>query len=159
MASTERLAELGIATSGEEFVNTLIKDAGKAGILNVGQVSDGYHTFDELYEHRNLLWVLACTLAQQQWQVVRTDKQRINKGTDMPEHLVWKTRVHADGTPSYPDWFVLGWGSQASTMITYHLPDKLWDFCPFVELDRVPIFDGHTSTDVLDRITNILQDL
>lgn len=98
-----------------------------------GQVSDGYHTFDELYEHRCLLFaaLLSCH----------------NFGG-------WKSRKHDDGT-FMEGWFVAGASLLTvarEKMITYHLPEKHWDLVDVEELERAPKWDGHTSEDVLDRL-------
>jgi hypothetical protein len=111
-------------------------------VLTVGgecEVSDGYHTFSELYEHRCTLWIALCRLHLQ-----LTNKYRVNK--------IWRSKVHSDGT-QYDGWFVLGMGSDGRSQITYHLPDSRWEECGFAEpLSQCPEFDGHTSADVLKRI-------
>ena len=100
----------------------------------IGQISDGYHTFDELYEHRFELWMAICR----------------NLRRDI---AVYKSRVQSDGT-SYPGWFLLAMGTKAGGQISYHLPDRLWDACDFEEM-MPPKFDGHTSADVLERLRSL----
>ncbi len=41
--------------------------------------------------------------------------------------------------------------------MTYHLPMSKWDECAdfAMELPQAPDFDGHTSQDVLDRLTTL----
>lgn len=98
--------------------------------VDVGETSDGYHTFNELYEHRFVLWLALC---------------RAVGGS-------WRTRLHSDGT-FYEGWFVLGLGVAQGEQITYHLPLRLWDEAGFAEtIERVRNFDGHTSTQVVERI-------
>lgn len=93
------------------------------------EISDGYHTFGELYEHRIWLWIALC---------------RGNK------EIAWKSLYHSDGS-RIEGWFVLGLGKRPGLQMTYHLPLKYWDECPFVEaLSRAPDYDGHTSKDVLE---------
>jgi hypothetical protein len=100
----------------------------------IGQISDGYHTFDELYEHRFELWMAICR----------------NLRRDI---AVYKSRVQSDGT-SYPGWFLLAMGTKAGSQISYHLPNRLWDACDFEEM-MPPPFDGHTSADVLERLRTL----
>jgi hypothetical protein len=100
----------------------------------IGKTSDGYHTFDELYEHRFELWISLC-------QALRKDI------------AVYKSRIHSDGS-SFPGWFLLGMGIKPGQQISYHLPDSLWDRCDFVEMAPPP-FDGHTSVDVLERLRSL----
>ena len=110
-----------------------------------GRISDGYHTFDELYEHRIELWITLC----------RMFRYKIN-GNGIHRD-VWKTRFHSDG--SYIDgWFVLGLGNNSyyGPQITYHLPISKWDECSFADtLDKAPEWDGHTSVDVLQRLRKL----
>jgi hypothetical protein len=118
------------------------RDAARAGEARAleakptvtGETSDGYHTFNELYEHRITLWVALCRVIEQQ-----------------RERTVWKTQLHSDGT-GFDGWFVLGMYHLPGQQITYHLPMSRWDECRFQTLDRAPEFDGHTGADVLARL-------
>ena len=100
-----------------------------------GETSDGYHTFNELYEHRITLFIALCKMAATKY---------------LP---VWRSRVHSDGT-SIPGWFVLGIGITEGYQITYHLPDARWDETSFAGND-CPEFDGHTSADVIERLKRL----
>jgi len=99
-----------------------------------GNVSDGYHTFDELYDHRQLLFILA-----------------INE-SDLKS---WKSRRHEDGT-MYPEYFIAGLDLPTG-MITYHLQNKFWYLVNCIELPFAPKWDGHTPDDVLNRIDTYLK--
>jgi hypothetical protein len=94
------------------------------------QVSDGYHTFGELYEHRFELFV-ALMMSNPQ--------------------ISFRARLNSDGT-QYPGWFVAGmWLSTGQ--ISYHLPERYWDrLSTLTTYDRYPHYDGHSSQDVLDRL-------
>lgn len=100
-------------------------------------VSDGYHTFEELYRHRNLLFL--SLIAQ-------------NRET------AWISRVHENGT-SFSGYFIAGIQLPSGT-VTYHLPEILWDLTvrlkPEVKL-RAPKWDGHTSEDVSIRLEKWLR--
>ena len=95
-----------------------------------GETSDGYHTFDELYDHRAKLFSV----------IVRDHRE-----------LAWKSRVHHDGT-MYDEMFIVGVetpGGQA----TYHYDlDPYWGIFDCEELDRAPEWDGHTPQQAIDRI-------
>ena len=97
-----------------------------------GSTSDGYHTFDELYEHRTVLFSVIC-----------------NSHTD----LAWKSRHHHDGT-MFDDMFVAGIQTPAGPC-TYHCENQYWDLFRVPELERAPEFDGHTPDDVLQRIQSL----
>lgn len=101
--------------------------------VDTNLISDGYHTFGELYEHRFALFLALCRH--------RTD--------------AWKSRVHSDGT-SYPGWFLVCIGWRPGEQISYHFPDAWWDRVGLTE-ERPPPFDGHTSADVLTRLAGLLK--
>src|SRR5699024_9062535 len=94
--------------------------------------SYGYHTFDELYEHRTVLFSVIC-----------------NSHTD----LAWKSRHHHDGT-MFDDMFMVGIKTP-SGQCTYHCENQYWDLFRVPELERAPEFDGHTPEDVLQRIQSL----
>lgn len=122
----------------EDALNQLIKTM-KA---DTNKISDGYHTFEQLYEHRITLYIALC-------RVLSKDLQK--------EHLgIFRTKIHSDGT-NWEGWFVLGIEDMITgEQITYHLPESKWDETSFAEtLDIAPKFDGHTSEDVLERIKSL----
>ena len=101
------------------------------------EISDGYHTFTELYEHRIALWIALC-------------KQFAYK--EFGPRVVWRSRKHSNGV-GIDGWFLLGLAIKPGAQITYHLPDKEWNNCGWADtLDMAPEFDGHTSNDVLTRL-------
>ena len=68
-----------------------------------GSVSDGYHTFDELYEHRHWLFLHLLSF----------------NGS-----MAWAATYHEDGS-KLDGWFVAGIRLPDGA-ISYHLPDRLW---------------------------------
>ena len=93
-------------------------------------VSDGYHTIAELYDHRCWLFV-ALMLSH-------------------PDRS-WRSMQHHDGT-SFDGWFIAGMRLPTGA-ISYHLPMHLWGTLYTVyAVERAPEWDGHTSADVLARI-------
>lgn len=98
----------------------------------IGEVSDGYHTFDELYEHRCTLFLalMAC----------------------LPG-IAWISTLHDDGT-SFDGWFVAGMHLPTGD-VTYHIPAGMWSIACDTGakcLERAPKWDGHTSADVVKRV-------
>lgn len=117
----------------------------------IGKISDGYHTFDELYEHRITLFIALCRM-QTEW-----DKMGIGCGPIVEEDAipVWRTKVHSDGSV-WDGWFILGINKESGEQITYHLPISKWGECDFAEtLNKAPEWDGHTSADVLERLRQL----
>jgi len=108
-------------------------------IADLAEISDGFHTFTELYEHRCTLWIALCRF---------TKRERLRH--------VWRSKLHSDGS-GYEGWFLLGMHTRKGEQITYHLPMKDWPRTSFATtLERAPEFDGHTSQDVLDRLEALL---
>jgi hypothetical protein len=114
-------------------------------IEDTNLISDGYHTFGELYEHRIRLFIALCKAFYNDPQYQTGKKAEI-----------WASTKHSDGS-SFGDWFILGIGKKKGQQITYHLPAKFWsEVCDFAEvLKKAPKFDEHTSEDVLLRLKNL----
>lgn len=116
----------------ERFINWLIK------IIKVdtNKISDGYHTFEELYEHRIVLF----------WNFLN------QKDNDpRPQERPWKSKLHSDGT-MYGGWFIAGIRRKNGEQITYHMPIKYWENFNFKVVKKAPKWDGHSPKDVLTRI-------
>ncbi len=64
-------------------------------------VSDGYHTFGELYDHRCALWIALCR-AEVDLQNMARDAGAIVGKDDAP----WRSKFHSDGS-SFDGWFVV----------------------------------------------------
>lgn len=103
---------------------------------NVGKVSDGYHTFDELYEHRHLLFINLLKMMKELG------------------YETFYSYYHSDGS-CYTGWFIAGVTINGK-QITYHIPERLAYLCEDLPvLDKAPKFDGHTSDDVLERLRQL----
>lgn len=95
-----------------------------------GETSDGYHTFDELYHHRAILFSV----------IVHCYRAR-----------AWKSKLHDDGT-MYDGMFVVGIDTPAG-FATYHYDiEEYWDKFDCIELDHAPKWDGHTPAQAIERI-------
>lgn len=98
-----------------------------------GDTSDGYHTFDELYDHRAKLFSV----------IVRCFKDR-----------AWKSKLHHDGT-MYEGMFIVGVETPQG-QATYHYDiDLYWDIFDCKELVRAPEWDGHTPEQAISRIMSL----
>lgn len=124
----------------EAAMNRIIKEKG----CDTNKISDGYHTFGELYEHRITIFIALC-------KALHFDENQIE---DDGSSVVWKSKKHSDGELAFGGtWFVLGINKDAGRQITYHLPIDKWGDCSFAtELETAPEWDGHTSEDVLNRL-------
>ena len=101
----------------------------------VGDVSDGYHTFNELYHHRAVLFSVICSF--------------------MPDKA-WKSKLHDTGD-MFDGMFIVGIDTPAG-QATYHYDiDPYWDIFNVKELDRAPKWDGHTPDDAISRIFSLIK--
>jgi hypothetical protein len=94
-------------------------------VEDIGEVSDGYHTFNELYHHRMVLFSVICN----------QNKER-----------AWKSKLHHDGT-MYEDYFIVGVTTDEGDY-TYHYHMDDWGYFNVKELDFAPEWDGHTGKDI-----------
>ena len=97
----------------------------------MSQASDGYHTFEELYDHRHALFALLCVVGRH-------------------ELRPWKSKLHSDGT-MFDGWFIAGleFGTE---QITYHFPAQMWGNVDAQVMERAPAWDGHTPNEVVKRL-------
>lgn len=108
-----------------------------------GKISDGYHTFDELYEHQCVLWI--CFV---------NELQNGHQALGLKLNLI-KSKKHHDGS-SYDGWFLSCLIDSDGQQMSYHLPMKYWDKIAGEAFEKCPYeFDGHTPTDVLERLSSL----
>lgn len=116
------------------------------------EVTDSYHTMEELYKHRYHLYLALVKVLD-------------SYVTPLSSNLLcWKSKLHDDGT-MFEDSFILGMtierpsfiegGDSEDFYITYHLPMKYWNMVNCITLPKAPPYDGHTSQDVLERLLRI----
>lgn len=101
-----------------------------------GSTSDGFHTFDELYHHRTILFMLL--LAELHPMGPRG----------------WKSWQHADGT-MFDGFFIAGVDTPFGTA-TYHVKAEYYERFPAYRRERAPEFDGHTPEDTLERLEKMI---
>ena len=102
-------------------------------VNNIGEISDGSHTFDELYHHRMFLFSIICN----------TYKDK-----------AWKSKLHHDGT-MYDDYFIVGIETRYG-QYTYHYHINNWNMFDVKELDKAPEYDGHKPED-LHRLLSLIE--
>jgi len=107
---------------------------------DIGKVSDGYHTFDELYELRNLLFIaLMKAYPDKSW--------RAYNHYDRTIHKRWFIAGHEG-------WFIAGINLDGKN-ITCYLPMEMWELLNdsgVKTLRDAPKWDGHTPKDVISRL-------
>lgn len=119
-------------------------------VADLSQVSDGYHTIAELYDHRITLYIALCRFVQD------ADETATDYGGVPARKRVWRSKFHGDGNPAYEGWFIMGIGKEKGKQISYHLPLSRWDETYFAEtLDKAPEWDGYMLVDVLERLKTL----
>lgn len=114
---------------GEKFMENdlltnFIKENDNA--KSVGELSDGYHTFSELYHHRMILFSIIC----------KTFKDK-----------AWRSKLHDDGT-MFDDYFIVGIDTPCG-QYSYHYHVRNWAFFEGIEiLEKAPPWDGHQPYDL-----------
>lgn len=99
-----------------------------AHIDDISDLSDGYHTFRQLYYQRMMLFA---ALAKQ-----NRDK-------------AWKSLRHEDGELCFGGgWFIVGIDTPKGSY-TYHYENKYFDLFDCEILDYAKHWDGHTEKDVI----------
>ena len=101
----------------------------------IGEISDGYHTFNELYYHRMILFSVIC---------------------NMNRSKAWKSWKHHDGS-MYNDYFIVGIDTPEG-QYSYHYHKEHWDRFNVEELENAPEWDGHEPKDI-NRLISLIQEV
>lgn len=121
----------------EDFINWLIKK----WKVDTNKITDGYHTFEQLYDHRITLYSVLTYLFN---------------NDEYTDHHCWKSKVHSDGSV-FEGWFIAGIGETVGEQITYHIPITRWDDFKIPELEKAPEWDSHTPEEILIRLKKIME--
>lgn len=105
-----------------------------AKVNSIGEVSDGFHTFNGLYEQRMILFAA----------LVKAYKDK-----------AWKSYRHEDGEYCFGGgWFIVGIDTPEGSY-TYHYENKFWDMFDCMDLPRGKHWDGHTEADAETRLMSL----
>ena len=99
-------------------------------VPDAGSVSDGYHTFDELYHQRAILFATIVN--------------------DHPD-ISWKSLKHEDGSYCFDkngDWFIVGIDTPEGSYTYHYETDKYWNIFKCQTIPVAKNWDGHTEKDV-----------
>lgn len=108
-----------------------------AGVTDIGELSDGFHTFNGLYEQRLILFAA----------LVKAYKDK-----------AWKSYRHEDGELCFGGgWFIVGIDTPEGSY-TYHYENKYWDMFDCLDLPRAKHWDGHTEEDAETRLMSLCPD-
>ena len=113
--------------------------ANKEGKIDAGEVSDGYHTFNELYEYRLLY-----------------NASFFNELAKQNLYDVHKSKKHSDGEECFGGgWFVV-MAELPTGQVSNHYELKDWDLFQVPEKEKANVWDGHTPQDVAKRMREFL---
>ena len=100
----------------------------------IGDLSDGFHTFNRLYEQRMILFAA----------LVKAYKDR-----------AWKSYRHEDGEYCFGGgWFIVGIDTPEGSY-TYHYENKYWEMFDCIDIPRAKHWDGHTEKDAETRLMSL----
>lgn len=106
----------------------------------MSEISDGYHTFAELYRYRMLY--------QAAWF---NEIQLDHESEGYSNYGLCKSKLHHDGTMFEGGYFIVV--AQLPTgQISNHYKLEHWDMFKLPEVEKAPEWDGHTPTEAADRI-------
>lgn len=101
--------------------------------IDADTVSDGYHTFGELYDHRRALTVAL---------------------TNSWPELSWKSKEHhPEDNPMFEGGYFIVGMTLPNGQISYHYKLHHWDdFSNVMEVPHAPKWDGHTPELTIQRL-------
>lgn len=138
--------DLRVATNHEVGVlRALLERALRALPGGSGEISDGYHTFGELYDHRR---ALTAVLAKAFAEAADADG-------------AWRSKAHhPDDDPMFEgEYFVVGINLPTGP-ITYHYKLSHWDdFAAVPELEHAPKWDGAPPSATVSRLLELARKL
>jgi hypothetical protein len=130
------------------------------------EITDGYHTFKELYEFRKMYNAALFN----EWGKIKPRVDDLNNGNinvvfeynnpksklDYVLYNVHKSWKHYDGDLCFGGgWFIVV-AMLPTGQITNHYKAEDWDLFKIPEVDKALFpFDGHTGQDVLERLKNL----
>lgn len=117
------------------------------------QLSDGYHTFEELYEFRKVYNAALFNT----WAIPKIDPN--GHAQSLFGHIMYdvhKSWRHHDGELCFGGgWFIVV-AILPTGQISNHYEAKDWDLFKIPETEKAKYeFDGHTANDVLERLKNL----
>ncbi|MGH1338335.1 MAG: hypothetical protein ACRBFS_19595 [Aureispira sp.] len=126
--------------------------------FNENKLSDGHHTFDELYEFRKMY--NACLFNE--WaKNYSPENSGLHNDNIMPygvrpHYNVHKSIRHHDGELCFGGgWFIVS-AKLPSGLISNHYKIKDWDLFNVPEVEKALFeFDGHNGSDVLSRLRDL----
>lgn len=121
-----------MASKVEKMINNLIKNSEEERLINTNNISDGSHSFGDLYYHRMILFAYIC---------------------NQNPKLAWKSTRHSDGSVPFgnKNYFIVGIETPYG-QVTYHYEKKYWNKFHIKAIKKAKEYDGHTPWQAIKRI-------
>lgn len=122
-------------------------------VVDIGELSDGYHTYKELYEFRK---VYNAALFNEWAENLETSPDFGQALFNVPKYNVHKSWKHNDGELCFGGgWFIVS-AMLPTGLISNHYKAEDWDLFKIPEVEKALYeFDGHTPEDVLNRLKKL----
>lgn len=116
-------------------INNIIKENKDLKNISTKEISDGHHTFGELYYHRIILFCTLCNLFT---------------------NISWKSKKHYDeeSDPMFSDSFIVGINTPEG-ITTYHIKMRYWDLFDIPEVEKAPKYDNYSSKESFKRVLSL----
>lgn len=132
----KKLAFDNMVATAQDVIDKINEEGGGR---HVATISDGHHTFDELYEFRKLY-----------------NAAFFNR---LGGEIVYKSKRHQDGQLCFGGgWFIVV-AELPTGQISNHYREKDWDLFNVTEYEVAPTaYDGHTPEDVKNRLEQYIKE-
>lgn len=132
-----------------EIINNLIK----VSEVDTNEITDGYHTFGELYVFRTIYNAALFNEWAKQTTINPKWANEDNQPVSVPKYNVHKSWRHHDGELCFGGgWFIVV-AILPSGQISNHYKAEDWELFQVPAYDKALVeFDGHTPVDVIMRI-------
>jgi len=141
--------------STESAINRQIAEYKNLGLLDTNNISDGFHTFEELYNFRKMynaaLFNEWAKHPQEQGLISSPSNWKYNV-----KNFVHKSWKHHDGELCFGGgWFIVS-AMLPTGLISNHYEEKDWSLFFIPETEKALfLYDEHTSQDVLNRLKQL----
>lgn len=117
----------------EAAIDMAISTLHDAETVITEETSDGYHTLNELYHHRAVLFSV----------IVKAFPDK-----------AWKSRKHHDST-MFDDMFIVGIETPDGQATYHYYIEPYWEMFQCEEVEFAPKWDGHTPEQAIERIRKL----
>ena len=105
-------------------------------VNDLGELNDGFHTFNELYDYRMLY-----------------NAAFFNR---LPKEKVHKSKKHHDGQECFGGWGFIVMAELPTGQISNHYAMEYWDLFNIPEKEIADEWDGHTPKEAAERLKNFI---